>query len=134
MEKFRELFARRPVILAPMEDVSDAVFRALCRAQGADVCMTEFVRAENAVAGCHMAARKLTLPAGDAPTAIQIYGADPARLAEAAEIAERAQPAFLDVNCGCRGSRAVVPAPAGCAIPRRWWRWPAWWCSAYPCQ
>jgi nifR3 family TIM-barrel protein len=95
------VFAGKPVILAPMEDVSDAVFRALCRAQGADVCMTEFVRAENAVAGCQFAARKLTLPAGDAPTAIQIYGADPARLAEAAEIAERAQPAFIDVNCGC---------------------------------
>ena len=95
------LYAHKPVILAPMEDVSDAVFRALCRRRGAELCMTEFVRAESAVAGCRIAARKLAVAASDAPTAIQIYGANPQRLAEAAEIAERAEPAFVDVNCGC---------------------------------
>jgi tRNA-dihydrouridine synthase B len=113
-------FASRPVILAPMEDVSDAVFRAVCRAQGAQLCMTEFVRAESAVAGCRIAARKLTLPAGDTPTAIQIYGADPARLAEAAELAERAEPAFIDVNCGC-----WVPRVARGGAGAGWLRDPA---------
>jgi tRNA-dihydrouridine synthase len=46
---FDRVFASRPVILAPMEDVSDAVFRALCRTHGADVCVTEFVRADNLI-------------------------------------------------------------------------------------
>jgi nifR3 family TIM-barrel protein len=98
---FDRVFSARPVILAPMEDVSDAVFRRICRARGADVCVTEFVRAENLVAGCSKAGAKIDLAAGDTPTAIQIYGSDPQRLAEAAEIAERAQPAFIDINCGC---------------------------------
>jgi nifR3 family TIM-barrel protein len=98
---FDRVFASRPVILAPMEDVSDAVFRGVCRARGADVCVTEFVRAENLVAGCAKAGAKLELAACDAPTAIQIYGSDPQRLAEAASIAERAEPAYIDINCGC---------------------------------
>jgi tRNA-dihydrouridine synthase B len=98
---FDRVFASRPVILAPMEEVSDAAFRKVCRAHGADVCVTEFVRAENLVSECEREQRKITLPPGDFPTAIQIYGSDPARLAEAAEIAERAEPAYVDVNCGC---------------------------------
>jgi nifR3 family TIM-barrel protein len=98
---FERVFASRPVILAPMEDVSDAAFRRLCRAHGADVCVTEFVRAENLVHQCAKETTKITLEPGDAPTAIQIYGSDEAHLAEAAEIAERAEPAYLDINCGC---------------------------------
>jgi nifR3 family TIM-barrel protein len=91
----------RPVILAPMEDVSDAVFRRVCRARGADLCVTEFVNVEGLLRGCKMAAHKMELLPGDQPTAIQIYGADAERLAEAAEVAERAAPAWIDVNCGC---------------------------------
>ncbi len=98
---FAQLFASRPVILAPMELVTDAAFRGVCRARGANLCVTEFVRAENLVNECKREVTKITLPAGDSPTAIQIYGSDPQRLAEAAEIAERAQPAYLDINCGC---------------------------------
>jgi len=98
---FDRAFASRPAILAPMEDVSDAVFRRICRARGAELCVTEFVRAENLL-GAHGRARdKIDLAADDAPTAIQIYGADAQLLAEAAELAERAQPAFIDLNCGC---------------------------------
>jgi tRNA-dihydrouridine synthase B len=98
---FDRVFASRPAILAPMEDVSDAVFRRLCRAHGADVCVTEFVRAENLVTDRPLERKKIQLEQHDAPTAIQIYGADPAMLAEAAEIAERAGPAYIDINCGC---------------------------------
>ncbi len=98
---FAQVFASRPVLLAPMEDVSDAVFRRVCRARGADLCVTEFVNAENLVGECEKEQRKLTLAPDDAPTAIQIYGSNPRLLAEAAEIAERAGPAFIDVNCGC---------------------------------
>jgi nifR3 family TIM-barrel protein len=98
---FDAVFASRPVILAPMEDVSDAVFRRICRARGADVCVTEFVNAEGLLSQRDEAVRKLQLAQHDTPTAIQIYGSDAHHLAEAAEIAERAAPAYLDVNCGC---------------------------------
>jgi nifR3 family TIM-barrel protein len=98
---FDGFFRSRPAILAPMEDVTDAVFRAVCRARGATLCVTEFVNAEGLVAGGAEHAKKVALAAHDTPTAIQIYGADPQRLAEAAEIAERAAPAFVDLNCGC---------------------------------
>jgi nifR3 family TIM-barrel protein len=84
-----------------MEEVSDAAFRRVCRARGADVCVTEFVRAESLVRSGARELNKIVLGPGDAPTAIQIYGSDPARLAEAAEIAQRAQPAYVDINCGC---------------------------------
>jgi tRNA-dihydrouridine synthase B len=98
---FDRVFASRPVILAPMEDVSDATFRRLCRTHGADVCVTEFVRAENLITGQERELTKITLEPGDTTTAIQIYGSDPQRLAEAAEVAERAGPAYIDINCGC---------------------------------
>jgi tRNA-dihydrouridine synthase len=98
---FDRTFASRPVILAPMEDVSDAAFRRVCRARGASLCVTEFVNADGLVAGNDRAVAKIALAPDDAPTAIQIYGADERRLAQAAEIAERAEPAYIDLNCGC---------------------------------
>src|SRR5262245_38410193 len=84
-----------------MEDVTDDVFRRLCRGVGAELCLTEFVNVEGLLRGCRNARRKATLGAGDAPTAIQIYGSDPERLMEAARVAEAAGPAFIDINCGC---------------------------------
>lgn len=98
---FDAFFRSHPALLAPMEDVSDAVFRRVCRARGAELCVTEFVLADELAVGQRDAVRKITLAANDRPTAIQIYGADPRLLAEAASIAERAEPAYLDVNCGC---------------------------------
>ncbi|MBI4701832.1 MAG: tRNA dihydrouridine synthase DusB [Deltaproteobacteria bacterium] len=100
-EGFRRLFARPLVVLAPMEDVTDAVFRALCRRLGADLCFTEFVNVEGLLRGCRRARRKMTLGPEDQPTAIQIYGADAGRLCEAAEAAAQAGAAFVDINCGC---------------------------------
>jgi len=99
--RFRAYFAARPVILAPMEDVTDHVFRALCRARGADLCVTEFVNVEGLLRGCRKAAKKIDLAPDDQPTAIQIYGADPERLVEAARVAEASGPAWVDINCGC---------------------------------
>jgi nifR3 family TIM-barrel protein len=113
--ELRAYFTTRPVILAPMEDVTDAVFRRLCRDLGADLCVTEFVNVEGLLRGCRHARRKLRLEAGDAPTAIQIYGSNPERLAEAARVAEAAQPAFLDVNAGC-----WVPKIAGRGAGAGW--------------
>jgi tRNA-dihydrouridine synthase B len=116
---FRALFQGRPAILAPMEDVTDAVFRALCRRHGAHLCVTEFVNVEGLLRGCKNARRKITLPAGDQPTAIQIYGANPERLAEAAAVAEDARPAYIDINCGC-----WVPKVAGRGAGAAWLRDP----------
>jgi nifR3 family TIM-barrel protein len=102
-----------------MEDVTDEVFRRLCRRHGADVCVTEFVNVEGLLRGCRNARRKLTLAPDDALTAIQIYGSDPARLAEAARAAEAAQPLFIDINCGC-----WVPKIAGRGAGAGWLRDP----------
>ncbi|HSP80312.1 MAG TPA: tRNA-dihydrouridine synthase family protein [Myxococcaceae bacterium] len=100
-DAFSALFSSQPVLLAPMEDVSDAIFRRICRGLGADACFTEFVNVDSLLKGCSRSERKLRLAEDDQPTAIQIYGADPARLVEAARIAEAAGPAFIDINCGC---------------------------------
>lgn len=102
-----------------MEDVSDPVFRRLCRGFGADLCVTEFVNVEGLLRGCRRAKKKITLEAGDTPTAIQIYGSDPERLAEAARVAEASQPAFIDINCGC-----WVPKIAGRGAGAGWLRNP----------
>ena len=70
--RFRALFASRPTVLAPMEDVSDAVFRKLCRKYGAELCVTEFVNVEGLLRGCKIASRKITLEADDTQAAKQI--------------------------------------------------------------
>jgi tRNA-dihydrouridine synthase B len=118
-EKLHDLYSRRPVVLAPMEDVSDVVFRRLCRAHGADVAMTEFVNVEGLLRGCRNARRKVALAADDGHTGIQIYGSDPERLAEAARVAEEASPLFIDINCGC-----WVPKIAGRGAGAGWLRDP----------
>ncbi len=117
---FEELFRGQPAILAPMEDVSDVVFRRLCRTLDADLCVTEFVNCEGLLRGCRNAKRKATLTPDDRPTAIQIYGSDPERLAEAARVAEEAAPSFIDINCGC-----WVPKVAGRGAGAGWLRDPA---------
>ena len=119
LTRLRALYAKRPVVLAPMEDVTDAVFRRLCRQHGADICMTEFVNVEGLLRGCRNARRKIALAPDDELTAIQIYGADPQRLAEAARFAASAEPFFIDINCGC-----WVPKIAGRGAGAGWLREP----------
>jgi nifR3 family TIM-barrel protein len=102
-----------------MEDVTDVVFRRLCRKFGVDLCVTEFVNVEGLLRGCRTAVRKLKLPPDDQPTVIQIYGADPGRLAEAAAVAEQAGPLAIDINCGC-----WVPKIAGRGAGAGWLRDP----------
>jgi tRNA-dihydrouridine synthase B len=114
MAAIAELLAASPVWLAPMEDVSDSPYRRICRSVGAHVCVTELVHAEELLGRSRHAYRKMRLCADDRPTAIQIYGADAGRLLGAARIAAAAEPAFIDVNCGCWVPRAVG-AGAGAA-------------------
>jgi nifR3 family TIM-barrel protein len=118
-ERLRQIYADTPVVLAPMEDVTDVVFRRICRHLGADVSMTEFVNVEGLLRGCRNARRKIRLADDDELTAIQIYGANPERLAEAARFAESAEPFFIDINCGC-----WVPKIAGRGAGAGWLRDP----------
>ena len=87
--------------LAPMEDVTDPAFRALCKRYGADRVYTEFVNADALVRDIASTTRKLTINDAERPVAIQIYGRDPESMAEAARIVETAHPDFIDINFGC---------------------------------
>ncbi len=119
-DRLRALYAQKPVVLAPMEDVTDVVFRRLCRKHGATIAMTEFVNTEGLLRGCRNARRKIQLAEDDELTGIQIYGSNPERLAEAARFAEQAAPLFIDINCGC-----WVPKIAGRGAGAGWLRDPA---------
>ncbi len=91
----------RPVLLAPMEDVTDPSFRLICREQGAAMVYTEFVSAEALVRDIKSTTRKLTINDRERPVAIQIYGREPDAMVEAAKIVEEAQPDIIDLNFGC---------------------------------
>ena len=87
--------------MAPMEDVTDPAFRALCKRYGADRVYTEFVNADALVRDIASTTRKLTIHDEERPVAIQIYGRDPESMADAARIVEQAHPDFIDINFGC---------------------------------
>jgi len=91
----------KPLYLAPMEDVTDPAFRALCKRYGADRVYTEFVNADALVRDIASTTRKLTINDAERPVAIQIYGRDPESMADAARIVETAKPDFIDINFGC---------------------------------
>lgn len=90
-----------PLYLAPMEDVTDPAFRALCKRYGADRVYTEFVNADALVRDIASTTRKLTIHDAERPVAIQIYGREPESMADAARIVEQAHPDFIDINFGC---------------------------------
>ncbi|MCM1475469.1 MAG: tRNA dihydrouridine synthase DusB [Muribaculaceae bacterium] len=91
----------RPVLLAPMEDVTDPSFRLICREQGAAMVYTEFVSAEALIRNINSTVRKLHINDAERPVAIQIYGRDPEAMTEAARIVEDAGPDIIDINFGC---------------------------------
>lgn len=91
----------RPVVLAPMEDVTDVSFRLVARRMGADAVYTEFISSEALIRAAAKSMRKMTTLAEERPVAIQIFGGDPVVMQEAAQISERTEPDFIDINCGC---------------------------------
>ena len=91
----------RPVMLAPMEDVTDQSFRLICREQGADMVYTEFVSADALIRNIERSIQKMSIAPGERPAAIQIYGRDLDSMVEAARIAASAHPDFIDINWGC---------------------------------
>lgn len=94
-------FPDKPLFLAPMEDVTDPAFRMLCKRFGADMLYTEFVSSEALIRSVNRTQQKLTIYPEERPIAIQIYGHDPVSMAEAARIAEEANPDIIDINFGC---------------------------------
>ena len=91
----------KPVMLAPMEDVTDVSFRQICREQGADMVYTEFVSADAVIRNIDSTLRKMVINPGERPAAIQIYGREVDPMVEAAKIAQEAKPEVLDINFGC---------------------------------
>ncbi len=91
----------RPVMLAPMEDVTDASFRLICREMGAAMVYTEFVSAEALVRDVKSTVRKLHIDQRERPVAIQIYGREQDAMVEAAKIVEQVGPDLIDINFGC---------------------------------
>lgn len=90
-----------PLLLAPMEDVSDPPFRALCKENGADVMYTEFISSEGLIRDAAKSVKKLDIFEYERPIGIQIFGNEISSMREAAEIASAAQPDILDINYGC---------------------------------
>ena len=107
----------RPVMLAPMEDVTDQSFRQICREQGADMVYTEFVSADALVRNIASTTRKLHIAPAERPAAIQIYGKEVAPMVEAAKIAAQAKPDVLDINFGCPVKK-VASKGAGAGLLR----------------
>jgi len=90
-----------PLLLAPMEDVSDPPFRAVCKEFGADVMYTEFISAEGLIRDAFKSVQKLDIYPYERPIGIQIFGENIESMREAAAIAAEANPEFIDINYGC---------------------------------
>jgi tRNA-dihydrouridine synthase B len=91
----------RPVLLAPMEDVTDSAFRLMCKKFGADMVYTEFVSSEALVRSVNSTMQKLSICNEERPVAIQMYGREVEPMVGAALIIEEAKPDVLDINFGC---------------------------------
>lgn len=104
-----------PLLLAPMEDVSDPPFRALCKKHGADLMYTEFISSEGLIRDAAKSLRKLDIFEYERPIGIQIFGGEESSMVEAAQICEKANPDLIDINYGCPVKK-VVCKDAGAGI------------------
>ena len=104
-----------PLLLAPMEDVSDPPFRALCKEQGCDMMYTEFISVEGLIRDAFKSVQKMDIYEEERPIGIQIFGAELDSMMRAAEIVEEAKPEVLDINYGCPVKK-VVCKMAGAGI------------------
>ena len=104
-----------PLLLAPMEDVSDPPFRAVCKENGADLMYTEFISSEGLIRDAVKSVQKLDIFDYERPIGIQIFGNEIESMREAAAIVEAAQPDILDINYGCPVSKVACKG-AGAGI------------------
>lgn len=106
-----------PLLLAPMEDVSDPPFRAVCKDNGADLMYTEFISSEGLIRDAIKSRKKLDIFDYERPIGIQIFGGDEESLALAAKIVEVTQPDLLDINFGCPVKKVALKG-AGAGVLR----------------
>ena len=104
-----------PLLLAPMEDVSDPPFRALCKKYGADVMYTEFISSEGLIRDAKKSTMKLDIYDFERPIGIQIFGNNIESMRMATEICEKAKPEFIDINYGCPVKKVALKG-AGAGI------------------
>jgi tRNA-dihydrouridine synthase B len=104
-----------PLLLAPMEDVSDPPFRALCKENGADVVYTEFISSEGLIRNAAKSVQKLDIYEKERPVGIQIFGANLDSMLRSVEIVEASKPDIIDINFGCPVKK-VVSKGAGAGI------------------
>ena len=104
-----------PLLLAPMEDVSDPPFRALCKEQGADVMYTEFISSEGLIRDAAKSMMKLDIYEKERPIGIQIFGANLDSMLQAVDIVEKTKPDIIDINYGCPVKKVVCKG-AGAGI------------------
>ena len=104
-----------PLLLAPMEDVSDPPFRALCKESGADVVYTEFISSEGLIRDAAKSVQKLDIYEKERPVGIQIFGANLESMLRSVEIVEASKPDIIDINFGCPVKK-VVSKGAGAGI------------------
>jgi tRNA-dihydrouridine synthase B len=104
-----------PLLLAPMEDVSDPPFRLLCKERGADLLYTEFISSHGLVNRTAKCRKKMEILPEERPTGVQIFGGDEHTMAMAASIVDRARPDFLDINFGCP-VKGIVSKGAGAGV------------------
>jgi nifR3 family TIM-barrel protein len=104
-----------PLLLAPMEDVSDPPFRALCKEQGADVVYTEFISSEGLIRNAAKSTQKLDIYTKERPVGIQIFGSNLDSMLGAVDIVEKTNPDIIDINYGCPVKKVVCKG-AGAGI------------------
>ncbi|RYY90939.1 MAG: tRNA dihydrouridine synthase DusB [Chitinophagaceae bacterium] len=104
-----------PLLLAPMEDVSDPPFRAVCKINGADLMYTEFISSEGLIRDAIKSRRKLDIFENERPVGIQIFGGDEEAMALSAKIVDTVNPDLLDINFGCPVKK-VVSKGAGAGV------------------
>ena len=104
-----------PLLLAPMEDVSDPPFRALCKEQGADVVYTEFISSEGLIRNAAKSTKKLDIYTKERPVGIQIFGSNLDSMLRAVDIVEKTNPDIIDINYGCPVKKVVCKG-AGAGI------------------
>ncbi|RRJ92277.1 tRNA dihydrouridine synthase DusB [Paenimyroides tangerinum] len=104
-----------PLLLAPMEDVSDPPFRRLCKAHGADLMYSEFISSEGLIRDAMKSRMKLDIFDYERPVGIQIFGGDEEAMALSAKIVETVQPDLVDINFGCPVKK-VVSKGAGAGV------------------
>lgn len=109
------LIGEFPLLLAPMEDVSDPPFRAVCKEQGADLMYTEFISSEGLIRDAIKSRQKLDIFDYEKPVGIQIFGGDEDAMAMSARIVDATNPDLLDINFGCPVKKVVCKG-AGAAV------------------